>query len=737
MRRVGVRLLLEHLEQYDGDTWTDRWKSGGFDGGGRPIADIGGAAGGKSTRRMRIASGFRSLVCLRVIQPTLVALRSNKVVDLAHALQVAENDPLLDRFVAEVNRIGRSYSLRKAALYDVACMLLSQRIALRDVTPEALLHFSIDSARYRSAVVKAGTPGRHRGRLVWDVLHGMGHFPPGAPHSLQACLNGATLSAAELVDRHELRNRGVRDLLVDYLSRRQPEVDYTTLTGLAYNLAAVFWKAVVQINPGQRDLRLGQDTYAQWRAGLNVCADGRVRRHPEDVLSLVRSFYLDLQSWAIEEPERWAHWVVPCPISPVDVRGERARKRRVNEKITDRIRVRKPLLPILVDHLEQRRTELGELLDLAGRTALGQAFTHRGRRYRRTGTSYDQQLVAAGQPTVRVVDEATGRITSLTLEEDPAFWLWACVETMRHTGVRIEELLELTQLSIRQFERPGGELIGLLVIAPSKTDRERVVPMSAELLHVLAAVILRLTAGGRPIRLVRRYDPYERVWSPPMPFLFQRSISGDGVMGAATVREMLQRACADLAATHRAFVGVTFTPHNFRRLFATELVNNGLPIHIGAKLLGHLDLQTTQGYVAVFEEDMVQHYQDFLARRRELRPADEYIYVTPREWTDFEEHFDKRKVELGSCARPYGTPCQHEHACVRCPMLHVDPRMLPRLQELEDDLMVRRRRAVDEGWLGEIEGIDLTLRLLREKQAGADKLTRRTVELGMPGLRPS
>ena len=34
---------------------------------------------------------------------------------------------------------------------------------------------------------------------------------------------------------------------------------------------------------------------------------------------------------------------------------------------------------------------------------------------------------------------------------------------------------------------------------------------------------------------------------------------------------------------------------------------------------------------------------------------------------EFEEHFDKRKVELGSCARPYGTPCQHEHACIRCP----------------------------------------------------------------------
>ncbi|TLF72199.1 hypothetical protein FEK34_29490 [Nocardia cyriacigeorgica] len=34
----------------------------------------------------------------------------------------------------------------------------------------------------------------------------------------------------------------------------------------------------------------------------------------------------------------------------------------------------------------------------------------------------------------------------------------------------------------------------------------------------------------------------------------------------------------------------------------------------------------------------------------------------------------ERKVELGSCGRPYGTGCQHEHACVRRPMLHVDPR---------------------------------------------------------------
>ncbi|GAA3310862.1 hypothetical protein ACFQHS_42395 [Nonomuraea dietziae] len=171
----------------------------------------------------------------------------------------------------------------------------------------------------------------------------------------------------------------------------------------------------------------------------------------------------------------------------------------------------------------------------------------------------------------------------------------------------------------------------------------------------------------------------------------------------------------------------------------TDLVNNGLPIHIGAALLGHLNLETTRGYVAVFDEDVVRHYQDFLARRRTLRPSEEYRPATSDEMIEFEEHFDKRKVELGSCGRPYGTDCQHEHACIRCPMLHVNPKMLPRVEELEADLRLRRDRAVVEGWLGELEGIDLTLRYLHDKRQQAQRLLKitREVDLGMPQIRRS
>ncbi|WP_413751949.1 tyrosine-type recombinase/integrase [Streptomyces sp. R-74717] len=39
-----------------------------------------------------------------------------------------------------------------------------------------------------------------------------------------------------------------------------------------------------------------------------------------------------------------------------------------------------------------------------------------------------------------------------------------------------------------------------------------------------------------------------------------------------------------------------YTPHDFRRMFATETVTGGLPVHIAARILGHKTLTTTQAY---------------------------------------------------------------------------------------------------------------------------------------------
>jgi hypothetical protein len=68
-------------------------------------------------------------------------------------------------------------------------------------------------------------------------------------------------------------------------------------------------------------------------------------------------------------------------------------------------------------------------------------------------------------------------IGSVKHERD-CFWAWAVSETLRLTGCRIEEVLELTQLSLRHYTPPStGKLVPLLHVVPSKTDGERLVPI--------------------------------------------------------------------------------------------------------------------------------------------------------------------------------------------------------------------------------------------------------------------
>jgi hypothetical protein len=61
--------------------------------------------------------------------------------------------------------------------------------------------------------------------------------------------------------------------------------------------------------------------------------------------------------------------------------------------------------------------------------------------------------------------------------------------------------------SIRQYRRPNGEAIALLVLAPSKTDRERVISYVGRIFHVIACIVRRLAAGRPPFRWQRDSIP--------------------------------------------------------------------------------------------------------------------------------------------------------------------------------------------------------------------------------------
>lgn len=736
-RRRCIRKVTEHLSTFDGLTWQERWDASGYDTSEERLASLNPPA---STKSWTMTSGLTWLVGMRVIVPSVLTLRRDVVCDFAMIFRECQKDPLLEEVVNRIRSATNPDLQKHRALTELSYVLASQGIPVSDLTPGALIHFDHE---LRKVSQGRETYERQIGALIWEVLHTMGRFPEGTPATIRMARQGGPRSVEEFVDKYGVKDAGMRQLLIDYINQRAAlGMDHSSLRGLTANLVRNFWCVVERVSPGQHNLDLNEETYEAWRQEvdtINTPEGPKPRQGIWDLLIAVRALYLDLQTWATEDPARWGPWATRCPIPPIASRGYSVGRRRQAERIADRTRARQPLLDHLIRHVSAEKERLGSFR-AAGTASQGEAgfdfdgvhYTHirrttrprapmKGPRARR-GVEFEEPPEPERQLRVR---GPAGETINISAEEDRAFWTWAAVEVLRLTGIRHEELLELSHLSIRQYRRPNGEVVGLLVVAPSKSDRERVIPMSPELLHVIAELIRRHTTNLGLIPLVRRWDPHEREHGEPLPHLFQYTAGPlRGVFSTSRIAKLLHMACAAAAKDRPEFEGLSFTPHDFRRIFATDLVNNGLPIHIGAALLGHANLQTTRGYVAVFDEDVVRHYQMHIASRRALRPDHEYAQVSNDEWEEFEEHFDKRKVELGACGRPYGTPCAHEHACIRCPMLHVEPRMILRLDELEADLLARRERAEKEGWKGEVDGLELTLGHLRDKRGRVMRLQR-------------
>jgi integrase len=54
------------------------------------------------------------------------------------------------------------------------------------------------------------------------------------------------------------------------------------------------------------------------------------------------------------------------------------------------------------------------------------------------------------------------------------------------------------------------------------------------------------------------------------------------VLSPQRVRDLLNRLAATAGIADIDGIPLRFTPHDFRRVFSTEAVNSGLPVHIAA-----------------------------------------------------------------------------------------------------------------------------------------------------------
>ncbi len=232
------------------------------------------------------------------------------------------------------------------------------------------------------------------------------------------------------------------------------------------------------------------------------------------------------------------------------------------------------------------------------------------------------------------------------------------------------------------------------------------------------------------------YDKNERVYNPPLPLLFQHHRQLEHRPVSETVlRQYLDHALAATGVRDAAGRPMRYTFHDFRRLFITDAILHGMPPHIAQLIAGHANINTTMGYKAVYPEEVINGHRAFLARRRAQRPSQEYRTPTDEEWEEFLGHFVRRKVALGDCGRSYATPCIHEHSCLRCPLLRPDPTERPRLVQIRDNLLQRIAEAETNRWLGEAEGLRVSLAGAEAKLAQMDQIAARratAVNLGIP-----
>lgn len=717
---VGVATILTALEGFEGATWQARWEASGS-----PVAGsawphrLGSPWSASPTKKGadEAGLGIADLIAMDAIRPSYQWLR--EAAPRFQRIRQNRDPEFFDRMAEHGRRTGVSQANYGNSIVLMTKVLAHTGLAVAQLRPE-------DFLEYRNFQLSRGQKPDGL-TYAWSMLRELGVFDK-TTSGLAQSLGRRRPTMVQMIDAYGIQNAPVRDMLARYLLTRTASLDYSTLRWLVYELAKNFWCDIEEHHPGAQSLNIGFDAGRAWLT--RILEGPRVGKHR--TLFAVRALYLDIASWATDDPY-WAGWAAPSFLTREDTKGMTKQKRRAQARMHQRIRDLAPILPRLLASTATEMKSAQALLAAGTAAAPGAEFEHHGATYRRHVLNRHTRNSLPGTVRIWITGGAFERRVDITRLEENCFWSWATINTLNETGVRIEELVEITTLALSIFKLPEtGEALPLLQIVPSKTDRERVLLISPELTHVLALVRKRITNADGRVPLTVRYDGAERVYSDPLPYLFQaRRGSERRTMTPNNVRSLIVNAVVRAAVVDDAGKPYKFTPHDFRRLFATSALASGLPIHILAKLMGHQNIVTTQGYAAVYDEDTFRHFRSFLDRRRALRPSDDYSEPSREEIDEFHQHFAKRKVELGTCGRAYGTPCVHEHACIRCPMLRPDPGQRPRLEELVVALHGRKKEARERGWLGELEGIEISLTAAEAKLLQME----RQVPLGIPSLR--
>ena len=153
-------------------------------------------------------------------------------------------------------------------------------------------------------------------------------------------------------------------------------------------------------------------------------------------------------------------------------------------------------------------------------------------------------------------------------------------DLLLHTGLRAKELCQL-----RLQDTPTVLGVNAIEVYRGKEDKDRTVPVSGRLAHLIEFYIKQLRGLTMPRRIKRSdidkplfYSQSQRPYTPN------------------TLYVMIRRTGL------RAGIRKRLHPHMFRHTFAVNSLRNGVDIYLLQYLMGHSDIKTTSMYLHIVKE---------------------------------------------------------------------------------------------------------------------------------------
>ncbi|MFM9442512.1 hypothetical protein [Streptomyces acidiscabies] len=106
-------------------------------------------------------------------EPSLLTFRRNVLHNFAPMFVAAQDDPLLNKYAAQVQGLPLRQVHRRQAMTELSTLLSVQEVALSDVTPSTVLHCTPENRRALNAL--------QPGKKMANRLVGQGTWNAGSP----------------------------------------------------------------------------------------------------------------------------------------------------------------------------------------------------------------------------------------------------------------------------------------------------------------------------------------------------------------------------------------------------------------------------------------------------------------------------------------------------------------------------------------------------------------------------